>query len=155
MIALKSNAHFFELKVVGMSNYSHFSLPFYFRGALYGSLALLLGFSSAASAQVRLLPAPREAHFDGKTSLPARIEVSVPGHDAGDQFAANDLLDAVKQGSVNQGPPAKPASAAYRVVLLRADSVAAKALLGRQHLAFDPAMDAEGYVMTIESHQAS
>src|ERR1039458_4912068 len=155
MIALKSNAHFFELKVVGMSNYSHFSLSFFLRGALYGTLALLFVFSSAASAQVRMLPAPREVHFDGKTSLPARIEVSVPGHDAGDQFAASDLLEAVTPGSVNQGTPAKPASAAYRVVLLRADSVAAKALLAHQHLTFDPAMDAEGYVMTIESHQAS
>jgi hexosaminidase len=155
MIALKSNAHFFELKVVGMSNYSHFSLSFFLRGALYGILALLFVFSSAASAQVRMLPAPREVHFEGKTSLPARIEVSVPGHDAGDQFAATDLLEAVKQSSVIQGTPAKPASAAYRVVLLRTDSVAAKALLAHQHLAFDPAMDAEGYVMTIESHQAS
>jgi hexosaminidase len=155
MIALKSNAHFFELKAVGMSNHSHFSLPFSLRGTMHGALALLFVFSALAPAQVRLLPAPREAHFDGKTSLPARIEVSVPGHDAGDEFAASDLLEAVKQGAVTQGAPAKPAIAAYRVALLRTDSVAAKALLARQHLTFDPAMDAEGYVMTIEPHQAS
>ena len=122
---------------------------------MHGALALLFVFSALAPAQVRLLPAPREAHFDGKTSLPARIEVSVPGHDAGDEFAASDLLEAVKQGAVTQGAPAKPAIAAYRVALLRTDSVAAKALLARQHLTFDPAMDAEGYVMTIEPHQAS
>ena len=155
MIALKSNAHFFELKVVEMSNRSHFLLPIFFRNALYGTLALSLAFSAIASAQVRLLPAPREAHFDGKTSLPARIEVSVPGHDAGDEFAASDLLEAVKQGASKQDAPAKPAIAAYRVVLLRADSVPAKALLARQHLAFDPAMDAEGYILTIEPHQAN
>ena len=155
MIALKSNAHLFELKVVEMSNRSHFLLPIFFRVAVFGTIAAFIAFSAFASAQVHLLPAPRETHFDGKTSLPARIEVNVPGHDAGDQFAASDLLEAVKQGASKQVAPAKPAIAAYRVVLLRADSIAAKALLARLNLAFDPAMDAEGYVMAIEPHQTN
>ena len=43
----------------------------------------------------------------------------------------------------------------YRVVLLRTDSLAAKALLHRTGLAFDPAMDSEGYMLVIEPHQAS
>ncbi|HEV2485409.1 MAG TPA: glycoside hydrolase family 20 zincin-like fold domain-containing protein [Terracidiphilus sp.] len=138
-----------------MSNHSHFSLPFSLRGALYGFLALSLAFSALATAQVRLLPAPREAHFDGKTSLPARIEVSVPGHDTGDEFAAHDLQDAVKEGAAKQASAAVRPVAAYRVVLLRNDSVAAKALLARTGLAFDPAMQSEGYVLVAESHQTS
>jgi len=86
---------------------------------------------ATAQIQTHLLPAPREAHFDGTTSLPARIDVSIPGHDADDEFAARDLLEAVKNSA--SAPAAKPgAAAAYRVVLLRSDSAAAKALLTKQ-----------------------
>lgn len=138
-----------------MSNHSHFSAPFFQRGALLGTFTLMFAFSTLAAAQARLLPAPREAHFGRTTSLPARVEVSVPGRDAGDQFAASDLLEAVKQSAAKQGAPARPASAAYRVVLLRSDTVAAKALLIRTGLAIDPAMQSEGYVLVIEPHQAS
>jgi hypothetical protein len=155
MIALNSNAHFFEPKAVGMSNRSQFPWSCFLRGALCGTL--LFAFSTMATAQIQthLLPAPREAHFDGKTSLPARIDVTVPSHDADDEFAARDLLDAVKNSALKQ-PAAKPgAAAAYRVVLLRSDSVAAKALLTKQNLAFDSAMQSEGYVLVIEPHQAS
>jgi hypothetical protein len=150
MIVLKSNAHFLELKVVGMSIRSRFPATSFLRDARYGILTLLFALSTLAAAQVRLLPAPREAHFGAGTPLPARIEVSVPGHDAEDEFAARDLQDAVKQGAASG-----PASAAYRVVLLRTGTAAAKAFLARSGLVFDPAMDAEGYVMAIEPHQAT
>jgi hypothetical protein len=160
MIALISNAHFFEPKVVGMSNYSNSSWLSHSRSALYGTLLLAFSTLAIAQTQIRLLPAPREAHFDGKTSLPARIDVSVPGHDADDEFAARDLQDAIKsdipkQEEIKKGAPASRAAAGYRVVLLRTDSLAAKSLLTRLHLSFDPAMDSEGYVLVIEPHQAS
>src|ERR1700679_1076959 len=59
-------------------------------------LTLALALPSLTLAQVQLLPAPREAHFSGETPLPAALQVSVPGHDAEDEFAARDLEDAVK-----------------------------------------------------------
>ena len=157
MIVFNSNAQFLELKVVGMPDRSHFSLFCFLPGALLGTLILLLSFSTPAfsQSQVRLLPAPREARFGAATSLPAKIAVSVPGHDAADQFAASDLEEAVKQISAGQGAPAAPAAVAYRVLLLRSDTPAAKALLAHTGLAFDPAMDSEGYILVIEPHQAS
>jgi hexosaminidase len=149
MIVLKSNAHFFEPKAVGMSSQSHSYLPFSPRGTRCGTLALVFAFSTLAAAQVRLLPAPREAHFGGMTPLPAKILVSVPGRNADDEFAARDLEEAAKLGA-----PADRSTAFYRVVLLRTDSVEAKALLARTSLAFDPAMQSEGYILVIENRRA-
>jgi hypothetical protein len=150
MIASKSNAQSLELKAVSMSKLRPTSTSSFFLGSVLGTLALLFIFSTLAAAQVRLLPAPREASFGPETPLPAKIAVSAPASDADDQFAARDLEEAVKQAA-----PSVPASAAYRVVLLRTGSAEAKALLARRKLAFDPAMEAEGYVLVIEPHQAS
>jgi hypothetical protein len=156
MITLKTNAHFFEPKAVLMSIRSHILRCPLARGPFYGTLALLLGVCASASAQtaVHLLPAPRETHLGAVTPLPARILVSAPGHDEADEFAASDLAEAVKTGTVKQGTAGGPPSAAYRVTLLRTDTVAAKALLKRTGLVFDSAMDSEGYVLVIEPHQA-
>ncbi len=43
----------------------------------------------------------------------------------------------------------------YRVTLLRNDAAEAKAILGRNNLKFDSAMEAEGYLLVIEPHEAS
>jgi hypothetical protein len=173
MIESKSNAHFLEPKAVGMSIQSPSCAPSLPGKALYVNLSVLLMFllagawtsvqaqaqSAQPQTQVRLLPAPREMHFGEEIALPARIEVSVPGHDAEDEFAARDLEDAAKQAAAKQdagkpGARAGAAGAAYRVILLRTSAAEAKALLARQHLDFDPAMESEGYVMTIEPHQS-
>ena len=116
------------------------------------AVAFALSYPAAAQTQVRLLPAPREAHFGAITPLPAKIVVGVPGHDPADEFAASDLEEAIKQSA-----PAKaaPAAAPYRVALLRNGDIAASALLKRTGLVFDPAMDSEGYVLVIEPRQAS
>ena len=106
MIVLKSNAHFLELKVVGMSNHSHFSAAFFLCATHCpeSSPCCLRCQPSLPQAQVRLLPAPREAHFGAATPLPARIEVSVPGHDAEDEFAASDLKMQLKQSAAERAP---------------------------------------------------
>ena len=57
---------------------------------------------------VRLLPAPREAHFGETTQLPDKILVVVPGHDAEDEFAARDLEDALKRVDACRGPSRTP-----------------------------------------------
>jgi hexosaminidase len=114
-------------------------------------LAPPVAFPALAPAQVHLLPAPREAHFQGETALPARIAVTVPGHDTEDQFAARDLEEAVKQSALTGTGNEK---AAYRVVLLRSGSAEAKAQLARRGLSFDQAMEGEGYVLVVEPRQA-
>jgi len=144
-----------------MLNQLHLSFPFFSRGARFATLSLLIACSLFAVAQtkVQLLPAPREAHFGPLTFLPAKIVVSVPGNDAADQFAAADLQDAVNQSATPPNAPSdhspRASAVPYRVVLLRTDSVAAKALLQRTGLTFDPAMDSEGYALVIEPRQAS
>ena len=119
--------------------------------AVGGIFALLFAFPAFNVAQVRLLPAPREAHFAGETVLPATVTVSVPGRDAEDEFAARDLEEAIKQAEPAGEAGAK---AAYQVTLLRADSAEAKALLTKRSLSFDAAMKDEGYVLAVEPHQA-
>jgi len=117
----------------------------------WGTFALLFVLPTLAVAHVRLLPAPREAHFAGETALPAAITVSVPGRDAEDEFAARDLEEAVKDAGLRD---LKEAKAVYRVTLLRSGSAEAKTVLARQGLALDAAMQEEGYVLAIEPQQA-
>jgi hexosaminidase len=104
--------------------------------------------------QPKLLPAPREAHFDPSVELPARILVSVPGHSEEDEFAARDLEEAIKQmEAIVDDPRAVAAKPAYHVTLLRGDSTEAKAILERNKLTFDPAMESEGYALVVDPHE--
>ena len=107
--------------------------------------------NAAAQTPVRLLPAPREAHFGPATELPARIQVVVPGHDAEDEFAAHDLEEAIKQiappADASRADAAKPP---YRIALVRTDSAEAKLALAHGNITFDPVMESEGYVLDIE-----
>jgi hypothetical protein len=110
-----------------------------------------------AQVQVHLLPAPREARFGAPAELPGKIVVSVPGRDEQDEFAARDLADALKQmdtANRQEAGRTRTAPAPYRVLLLRRDSVEAKALLARQELSFDPAMEPEGYILALERRAA-
>ena len=115
--------------------------------------------ASPAQVQVHLLPAPREANFSGQTGALGHIAVVVPGRDEQDLFAGHDLEDAIKQmekahtGESDGSGPRD--AAAYRVTLLRNDSPAAKTLLARAKLAFDPAMDSEGYIIVLDAREAT
>ena len=122
------------------------------RAAVGGVAALLFVFPALSASQIRLLPAPREAHFDGETPVPEMVTVSVPGHDAEDEFAARDLKEALKQAAYAK---AGAENSGFRIVLLRAASAEGKALLARRKLAFDAPMQGEGYVLVIEPHEAS
>ena len=109
----------------------------------------------AAQTQVKLLPAPREANFGQTTGLPAKILVAVPGRDAEDEFAAGDLEDAIKRITPSADESHAAAQPPYRVTLLRTGSAEAKVALARAHLAFDPVMESEGYVLIVEPHEAT
>jgi hexosaminidase len=110
----------------------------------------------AAQTQVRLLPAPREAHWGDVADLPAKIQVSAPGRDTEDEFAVHDLEDAIKQTTPAQDDPrADAARPPYRVALLRDDTAEARAILAHSNLTFDPVMEAEGYVLVIEPREAT
>jgi hexosaminidase len=98
-------------------------------------------------AEVRLLPAPREARWDGEVEIPEGIRVAVPGHDAEDEFAAKDLEEAAQKTGVK-------VDKGYAVVLLRAGSSEGKAALEQNHLKLTPEMAAEGYALAIGKKRA-
>jgi hypothetical protein len=110
---------------------------------------------SAAQTKVALLPAPHEAHLGQTTELPDRILVAAPGHDAEDEFAARDLEDALKRLPAAADEPHAGAEPPYRITLLRNSSDAAKTGLAGNNLAFDPAMESEGYILVIGPHDAA
>jgi hypothetical protein len=118
---------------------------------MLGIATILAAFSTRAVGQVKLLPAPREAHFVNETALPASISVSVPGNDADDAFAARDLEAAAKAAGLSV---VGGASDAYRVTLLRTGTPDANSVLAKNNLRFDAAMEAEGYVLAVEPHEA-
>ena len=146
MIVFNSNAHYFELKVVEMRHSNRFL-------ALFISISICF---ASAQAPVHLLPAPREANFGATVDLPSRIIVSVPVHNEQDEFAARDVEDALKSIKLASADDTRGAAgAAYRVLLLRTDSEQAKALLTRRKLAFDAAMESEGYILIVDAHEAT
>jgi hypothetical protein len=131
-----------------MPNLSVFSmLPA--RRASLGCVALLTTLPTLAVAQIHLLPTPREAHFSGETSIAGGIAATVPSHNAEDEFAARDLEEAAQGlGSAATNAPA------YKVTLLRTDSLEANTVLSRLHRGFDMPMEEEGYVLDIEPQEA-
>jgi len=142
--------------------------------AVAATLGVLTGIS-AAQVVTHLLPAPRETQFSTQTDLPAKIVIAVGGKDEQDEFAARDLEEAIRQseqadaqarsraesGSEDSvSAEARPAAHSevarqpYRVTLLRAETVEGKAVLAHHNLAFDTAMDSEGYALVLDSREA-
>ena len=112
-----------------------------------GALVLVTVGAAYAQAEVRLLPAPREANWAGEVEIPQGIRVTVPGHDAEDMFAAKDLEEAAEKAGVK-------VDKGYAVVLLRAGSSEGKAALAENHLSLTPEMAAEGYALAIGQKRA-
>ena len=119
-----------------------------FRRATF-SLPFALALPLVAVAQVHLLPSPREAHFADETPLAGLVTIEVRSNDAEDEFASRDLEDALHDSSLHIG------TQGYKIILMRTEAPEAKTLLEEHHLAFDPAMNDEGYVLILDEHQAS
>jgi hypothetical protein len=121
------------------------------RAALgFSSLLLLPLCAIAAPAQAistpapLLSPQPRELHLGDAMPLRA-ANILVPGGDAEDNFAAQNLSEALRERGVLIAPAAGTADAT--IELLRANTPEAAQLLSAAHLAFDAAMHAEGYIL--------
>jgi hypothetical protein len=107
------------------------------------SLALAASpFVARAQRPLTLVPQPREIRADHDVALTRGLDIVVPS-DSADGFAARDLRDALKDAGV----PIATGGGSARIVLLRAGSVAARALLARRGTAFDDAMHDEGYAI--------
>jgi hypothetical protein len=131
-------------------------LPRAFAFLLFPGFFSLFTVLSAAQVQVKLLPAPREAHLEQPVELPERILVSVPVRNVEDEFAAQDLEEAIKRiASAPEQSRNAAAKPPYRVTLLRTDSAEAKSILERNKLTFDPVMESEGYVFVVDARETS
>jgi hypothetical protein len=93
-------------------------------------------------ADLHLVPAPRECSAVGMIPVGERGVSVLAAKDAEDEFAAKDLGLALAGESV-----AIRAGHAPFIRLERAENAAARALLARHSLGFDPAMHDEGYVI--------
>jgi hexosaminidase len=92
-----------------------------------------------------LIPLPREAHLSATSTSAASALVVVPGDDAEDNFAASDLAASMRERGIAIAPSVgKPA---LTITLLRKDTPAAQKALQANALSFEPAMQAEGYVV--------
>lgn len=108
------------------------------RFALCGVLASLL--TSVASAQISLVPMPREVRGERTLPLSSGIAIVCAGCDAEDSFAAEDLTASMRLMGVNAAP-GSPVS----ITLMRSTSAEGRQAMGGA--AFSPEMQAEGYVI--------
>jgi tetratricopeptide (TPR) repeat protein len=91
-----------------------------------------------------LSPQPRELHLSDTTPI-RTANILVPGGDAEDNFAAQNLSEALKQRGVLLTPSAGSVDAT--IELLRTNTPEATLLLSSAHLAFDAPMHDEGYIL--------
>ena len=125
-----------------------FAAPVLNRAARVLPAILLATLPALALSQSHLQPSPRESHFTAAIALPAAISVTVPGNDADDNFAADELRAAISQAAHGT------ASTPYTVRLLRSSAPEAKALLAAQKLSIDKPMEAEGYALILTPTEA-
>lgn len=112
-----------------------------------GTTAFLLMLSLPVFAEVHLLPQPREVSLQNSTSITSGIRISVPGHDAEDEFAAKDLQEFAHEAGI---PVESGSTDAYSITLLRNNEAQAKELLKSAGIAFTSEQSAEGYVLILQ-----
>jgi hexosaminidase len=112
------------------------------------SIAVPTFAAEGGGARPALIPQPREFTARPNVSLNGGVRVLAPGRDAEDRFAADDLEAALKDRGV------RVSRGAIRIYLLRDDSSLAKQVLRRENLAFDAAMEPEGYVLVTGRREA-
>jgi hexosaminidase len=105
------------------------------------------GAGAAQEKRPALVPAPQEFQQRAAISLDNGVQVSAPGGDADDRFAAQDLAAELQA----RGVKVKPA-AAVRIYLLRDTSVTGKRALTQASLTFSTAMNDEGYALFTTPH---
>ena len=95
-----------------------------------------------AQRPLSLVPQPRAASHERDVRLTRGVTVAIPSN-ADDAFAARDLIEALREAGV----PIATGTGSARIVLLRRSSPAARALIARNKLTFDAAMQDEGYLI--------
>lgn len=114
-----------------------------------GISVFLMGPATRAAVRPPLIPQPREYTARGNLSLRNGVRILVPGGNAEDRFAADDLREGLRERGVSLGLK----TAALPIDLLRDDSPLARAVLHREDLSLNPAMQTEGYVLITRPHR--
>ncbi len=109
---------------------------------------LIISAQSVTPATPLLSPQPKELQPGTLVSVHI-ASVLVPGNNPDDQFAARNLTPSLTQSGLRVAPAINAAdtTADLTITLLRADSPQARHLLSTTHLAFDPPMHDEGYIL--------
>jgi hexosaminidase len=107
-------------------------------------------FASRAQTNLQLIPQPREMELEGSVPIRSGLTIARPANSE-DRFAAVDLANALtERGIRNTSAESGPGP---RVVLMRLDASAARSVLRRHSITFDPAMRDEGYVITPDGNR--
>jgi hexosaminidase len=105
---------------------------------------------TAGATTPALIPLPREIHAGAFIPLIDGVHVSIPGGDAEDKFAADDLgRFLTADGVLKSSHPS-----AFHIALLRQRSAEAAKVLAEKKQDFDSTMSDEGYVLIIRGHEA-
>src|SRR5256885_3560883 len=96
--------------------------------------------------QLPLIPQPREFASRPDVALTRGVTIAAPQAD--DQFATQDLGDALRERGVRIAPAGTPA---VRVTLARLGTPAAQRALAAARAVWDSAMNVEGYVLVADS----
>lgn len=107
----------------------------------------------AQTPALKLIPMPREVRSIAALPVPNGARILLPA-DVDDQFAASDFA----QTLASRGIPAtigNTVSASFTVELLRVSDAAAQQRMTAAKLTFDPAMQAEGYVLITAGNAVS
>jgi hypothetical protein len=102
-----------------------------------------------AAPKLALIPMPREIREVKDVSLAKGAGIMAAGKDAEDKFAADDLASSLKERGIDAriGKTGK-----IKIVLLRQQTKKAETILASAHINFDPAMQAEGYVLVTDGN---
>jgi N-acetyl-beta-hexosaminidase len=115
-----------------------------------GLLSIALVSSLHAQADLHLIPQPREMQLEGSVPIRSGVTIARPTN-ADDRFAAVDLASSLKERAIRVNSP--ESDVGPRVILLRLDAAAAKSVLQRHSLTFDPSMRDEGYIVTPDGNR--
>lgn len=103
--------------------------------------------TTIALSNLALIPMPREVHEGAVLPLTNGINVSIIGSEPDDRFAANNLIDTLKERGIDARANK---SGKLKIVLLRQQTKKAAGILAQNRITFVPEMHDEGYAIVTQ-----
>src|SRR5580692_6262192 len=115
--------------------------------SVFSILCLTCATSAQTPSTPQLIPQPKEARLVAEIPLSGGIAVDVPGGDAEDKFAGQDLQETLHSYGIPVVESHGETKDSVRIVLLRKDDPQSRGLLLTNRVVFDPQMHDEGYAL--------